>query len=331
MKKRGVLLRLYTIFSKIQRGNYPSLKRLIREISEELGEEVSERTIKRDIKTLRDGYKLPLEYDRRKGEYYFSEKCSFPFPPLTSGEVMALMISANLFHQFKNTPLEEDFENLGKKLEELFTDKISLDSKTLDMALSVSLFPIKMKVNIKDTFDKIFKAIREKKRVLIEYYTITSGKRKTRKVDPYHIYNYEGVWYFCGYCHLRKEVRDFALDRIENIKILDESFDIPKDFNIREYLNSAFRMYKGEPVKVKIRFDDYQARWIKERIWHETQKIQELDNGEIILEITANSEEIKRWIMSYGSHAEVLEPEFLREEIRKEIEKLKEIYGIGIL
>jgi predicted DNA-binding transcriptional regulator YafY len=157
---------------------------------------------------------------------------------------------------------------------------------------------------------------------------LSSNETRERKVDPYHIYNFQGVWYFCGYCHLRKEIRDFALDRIVDIKILGERFEIQRDFNLKDYLNRAFRIYKGDTQRIKIWFDSYQSRWIKERIWHETQEIEELGNGEVILTIEGNIEEIKRWVMSYGSHCRVIEPETLKKEIEEEIKRLNELYNI---
>ena len=323
--KKNVLIRLLKVFWKIRDENYPSLERLIREISYELGR-ISERTLKRDLYTLKYEFDLPIGYDRRRGGYYLTEKCNFPFPPLSGGEVITLLIATNLLHQFKGTPLEKGLENLEKKLEVLFNDKISLNPQELEMALSVPISYIKIKTDIRDVFEKIFQAIREKKRVQIEYFSLSSGEKSKRKIDPYHLYNFQGVWYFCGYCHLRNEVRDFALDRIEKIETLQETFELSKDFNIKNYLSQAFRIFKGEKEKIRIKFDSYQARWIRERVWHESQKIEELENGEIIFEIEANPEEIKRWILGYGSHAEVLEPISLREEIKKELEVLLEFY-----
>lgn len=323
--KKNVLIRLLKVFWKIRDENYPSLERLIREISYELGR-ISERTLKRDLYTLKYEFDLPIGYDRRRGGYYLTEKCNFPFPPLSGGEVITLLIATNLLHEFKGTPLEKELETLEKKLEVLFNDKISLNPQELEMALSVPISYIKIKTDIRDVFEKIFQAIREKKRVQIEYFSLSSGEKRERKVDPYHLYNFQGVWYFCGYCHLRNEVRDFALDRIEKIETLQETFELPKDFNIKDYLSQAFRIFKGEKEKIRIKFDSYQARWIRERIWHESQKIEELENGEIIFEIEANPEEIKRWILGYGSHAEVLEPISLREEIKKDLKVLLEFY-----
>lgn len=322
---KAILIRIFKIFQKIRDLSYPNLDRLTEEISFELGN-VSKRTIKRDIATLKYDLNLPIEYDRRRGGYYLAEKCEFPFPPLSGGEVISLLIATNLLQQFKGTPLEKSLSSLEKKIEILLSDKVSINPKELEMALSVNISYIKLKTDVSDTFDNIFKAIREKRRIVINYHSLSSNETRERKVDPYHIYNFQGVWYFCGYCHLRKEIRDFALDRIVSLNILNEKFEVQRDFDLREYLNRAFRIYKGDTQKIKIWFDSYQARWIKERIWHESQEIEDLGNGEIILTIEGNTEEIKRWIMSYGSHCKVLEPEALRKEIEEEVKKLCEIY-----
>ncbi|MEN2983770.1 MAG: WYL domain-containing protein [Dictyoglomaceae bacterium] len=313
IRRPSLLTKLYELYKTIESKNFPSNEDLQREL------EVSEKTIDRYIAILRDKFSAPIKYDRYKKGYYLDEKWEFPFPKLTEGEIFSLLISINLIEEFKNTPLEDTLKSLSQKLELLLPEEITIRSKEVEMILSVSLSPIKMKVNVKETFEKIFSAIRSKKRILINYYSIERNEITERKIDPYHIYNYEGVWYFCGYCHLRKEIRDFALDRIQKIKILLEPFEFPKDFDAKEYLSKAFRMYKGAIQRVKILFDSYQARWIKERIWHESQKITELDNGEIIFEIEGHPEELKRWILSYGKHAKVIEPESFREMIEREL------------
>ena len=82
-----------------------------------------------------------------------------------------------------------------------------------------------------------------------------------------------------------------------------------------------------DPMDVKVRFSAWQARFIKQRIWHPSQEIEELDNGEIILSFQASGfYDIKSWILSHGADAEVLEPADLREEIIKELEKKMDFY-----
>jgi predicted DNA-binding transcriptional regulator YafY len=77
---------------------------------------------------------------------------------------------------------------------------------------------------------------------------------------------------------------------------------------------------KGPSETIQIRFDQEQAPWIRERIWHPSQKIKELPQGEILMEVKANPKEIKRWVLGYGIHAQVVKPIWLRDEIIKELE-----------
>ncbi|MBC7195284.1 MAG: WYL domain-containing transcriptional regulator, partial [Caldisericia bacterium] len=294
--KRFELGRLFRIYKKIKDCKYQSVKDLARD------EEVSERTIKRDISTLKYSLNAPIGYSKKYKGYYLEKDWEFPFPPLTAGEILALFIANNLIKNLKDTPLHKISSELSKKLERLLPDNILMSNKEIENILSISFQPIKLKKDIIKTFEIIFDAIREKKRLKIKYYTIKRDDISERKIDPYHLFNFEGIWYVVAFCHLRNEIRDFALDRILDIKLLNEKFEIIDGFNIENYLKSSFRIYKGGEEEITLHFDKYQARWIKERIWHESQKIEELSDGSLILKIKGNREEIKRWIIGYGSH-----------------------------
>jgi len=319
--KRFELGRLYRIYKKIKDGKYPSVFDLAED------EEVSIRTIKKDIQTLKYTLNAPISYSKAKGGYYFKNDWSFPLSTLTAGEILTLFIANNLLKEFKSTPLYSISQTLSAKLEELLPENLLISSKEIEDILSVSLQPIKIKKDILKTFEILFNAIRENRRVKIIYYTISRDEINERILDPYHIYNFQGVWYLVAYCHKRNDFRDFALDRIEKIDILKERFERDKNFNIKNYLSKSFRIYKGGEELIKLKFDSYESKWIKERIWHESQEIEELSNGEVILKIRGNREEIKRWIIGYGSHVEVLEPLSFREEILEEIKKLNELYS----
>ncbi len=318
--KRSTLIRLYRLCQEIKRRSYPNVKDLMQLL------EVSHRTIDRYIEFLRDDFGAPIEFDRKRSGYFFREKWSFPFPEFTEGEVLSLFLLINIIKQFNNTPLERSLKNLQKKLEKLFPAPLRLTPKNLEMILSPFISVIKPKVEIGQVFETIFEAIQRKRRIQITYTSFSSREKTIRIVEPYHIYNFEGVWYFCGFCLFRKEVRDFALDRIESIILLSEKFTIPSNFNPQEYLATAFRMFRGETIDITILFDAYQAKWIRERIWHPSQKIRNLENGELIFEVRANPEEIKRWVLGYGSHAEILKPFPFREEVKEEIKKMYSQY-----
>ena len=83
-----------------------------------------------------------------------------------------------------------------------------------------------------------------------------------------------------------------------------------------EFLGASFGIFQGEPTLVKIRFYPEVAGYIKEKIWHDSQKLESQDDGSLLFEaVVAGTQEIKYWILGWGSHAQVLEPESLKEEI----------------
>jgi predicted DNA-binding transcriptional regulator YafY len=112
------------------------------------------------------------------------------------------------------------------------------------------------------------------------------------------------------------------VERIESAESTDNQFEYPEGFDPEEYLSSAFSLYFEEPVEVKIRFAIDQARYIRERLWAKGQVIQEDEDGSVMLTInTSGWGDIKRWVMSFGSNAEVLEPGEMRQEIADELSK----------
>jgi len=130
---------------------------------------------------------------------------------------------------------------------------------------------------------------------------------------------------------MRNEVRIFALDRIKMLHQTKETFEVPKDFSLEDFTGLSFGVYQGEPVHIKVWFHPDVAGYIKEKIWHESQKINPKPDGSIIFEAeVAGTDEIRFWIMTWGSKAEVLAPASLREEIRAEAEKVARQYESAI-
>ncbi len=91
----------------------------------------------------------------------------------------------------------------------------------------------------------------------------------------------------------------------------------------------AFGVQKGEkPVAVSVRFAPRQARWIRERRWHKTARVQEQLDGGLVLHLkVAETSEIRRWVLQFGSEAEVLAPQSLRDVVAKELAAALGAYG----
>jgi predicted DNA-binding transcriptional regulator YafY len=184
-------------------------------------------------------------------------------------------------------------------------------------------------------FDKIIDRIKEaviKKRVIdIVYYTMSRKKETRRKVEPYKLWFLDGTFYLIGHCKWIKEIRIFAVDRIKMLALTDEIFEVPDDFDIDDFMGSSFGAFQGQPEKVRILFSADIAGYIKEKIWHESQKLHDNPDGSVLFEAdVACTKDFKAWIMRWGANAIVLEPEELRNEIRSETLEMLAVYADGI-
>lgn len=113
---------------------------------------------------------------------------------------------------------------------------------------------------------------------------------------------------------------------MREVTILAENFVSPSGFSPKEYFAQAFPVYHGETIRARVWFDPEKAPWIQERVWHPAQEIEELPDGSVIFTVCAHPEEIKHWVLGYGSHARVLEPESFRKEIQEEVERMRGMY-----
>jgi len=130
------------------------------------------------------------------------------------------------------------------------------------------------------------------------------------------------LWKRWGFIFTMKEVfcevRMFVLGRVKMLHITSECFAPPKDFSLDKFMRYSFKVMHDELYTVKVRISPGWARWVEEKIWHGSQKITKLPDGSLEMAFrVAGLDEIKRWVLSFGPEAVVLEPEKLKEMVRK--------------
>jgi predicted DNA-binding transcriptional regulator YafY len=133
----------------------------------------------------------------------------------------------------------------------------------------------------KETGRCLSDAATNRKSVEIIYRAASTPRGTQRKVDPYQVLAMNGGFYLIGFCHVRREVRTLAMDRIQKFSLLEQVFKKREDFDLEEYLKEAFRLMTGEPKKVTIRISAKAAHVIRERLWHPSQQLLELLDGGI--------------------------------------------------
>ena len=287
------------------------------------------RTVYRDLEALQEAG-FPVYTDRIGSKNYWSlldtAKHSIPIP-FSLPELMALYFSRGMMKVLKDTMFYNSLESLFEKIKTTLSPEYIEYLGKVENSLEVRSKPYKQYAELKDTINRVSDAVVQKKAIEIAYYAMSRKKVTRRKVAPYKMWFFDGTFYLVGKCGLRKDIRVFALDRIKKIEITDEKFEVPEDLNIDDFMKSSFGVFQGDPIRVRVWFAADIADYIREKIWHETQNIEDQKDGTLIFEAeVAGTEEIKFWILKWGAKAMVLAPESLREEIQYETEAMLKNY-----
>ncbi|MEX0806069.1 MAG: WYL domain-containing protein [Candidatus Binatia bacterium] len=287
------------------------------------------RAVYRDLDVLQQ-LEVPLYTDRDGKESYwkvdpdYRNRLSIPF---TLSELLSLYFAQDSIRPLNGTVLYDSLDSLFDKVRAIlpkpvFRQMIGLRGSFL------SGIPAQKDYGTYREFIKIIQEGIEERKTLELLYRALNKEPTGRKVDPYGVHLHNGTLYLIGYCHLRKDIRSFVVDRMQKIKLAEESFAMPPGFSLESYLRHSFGMYTEELVRVRVRFHKSLTRYLLERRWHPTQKNKKLNDGSLELSFeVAGTKEIKTWILGFGSLAKALEPAPLVKEIKDDLKKSLKSYA----
>lgn len=321
MSQRQQLERIFYIDASLRANRYPTAEQIAAEL------EVSRRVVFTDREFMINRLGAPIEFDRDRGGWCYTDPTwVLPNMMITEGELLAFFLSMEVARRFVGSGLEGALLSAVEKISKSIKGPVSVNLETLRQHYSFS-GPALVTINEAVLLD-LHRAICERRRVWVRYYTASRGERRGRTVSPVHLFNHQGDWFLIAFDDYRKDYRSFMVGRIEDWRVLEATFQPDHHFSIAEYMGDAFRTERGgESFEIAIRFEEGQARYIRERTWHPTQNIEELPDGGLVLRFRSSGlGDLKRWVLQYGSQAEVLAPEALRVAVRQEAQKMAERY-----
>jgi len=288
--------------------------------------EVSERTIDRDLAFLR-GLGWEIERDRERG-YAFARAPRLPPVPLTLPDVLALTLAAELARDLGDI----DTASLGAALARLLDAVPTPARPLLQRELLRRAEGKRAGAGRRASLGAVQQALLEGRRARIVYATGSrGGEISERVIEPYAVSPYEGSWMITAYDHRREEVRDFKVDRIVSVTLLDESYEIPATFSMAAYRRGAWGVLRGEasaPVEIALLFDEEAGRWVQEEGRAEAIAFEPQAGGHTLARLTAGvTPEFIRWILWYGPHCRVLAPASLQEQVRALAESIIAAYS----
>ncbi len=314
---RAPIERITRIHAAIQEGRFPNASDLAKTL------EVSAKSIWRDLEFMRERMKLPLAYNTRKFGYYYTEEVrGLPTVHVTEGELFALLVAEKALQQYRGTQFEKRLVSAFKKIAASLPETVSLNLEEWEQTIS---FRTSAEPNLKlEIIDTLARAAARREQLVLQYRKPGTRKAEARTVDPYHLANINGEWYLFAHCHLRKDVRTFVPTRIQKITQTGKTFSKPEKFSLERRLRDSFGVQSSDgEFKVAIRFSEFAADYIREKKWHASQKIKELENGGLELSLRLSSlVEVQRWVLGWGGHAVVVRPAALIESVRKAAQNL---------
>jgi len=307
----------------------------IEEMAEHL--EVDRRSVYRMISLIEElGFpiydeKIPLEKEKRwkLEETYLKKLPNMKLPDikLTISEIMSLYMLKSEAVLFKGTDIERQINSAFEKIS-MFVPENLFDQLKKIRALFVPSSKFAKDYSGKEhIIEQLMQAMLEKKTCYVKYHSFYDDKKKDFKIDPLHFFENDGGLYLFVRATTFGDILTLAVERIQKITETGSSFEYQKDFDPEELLESAFDIVYGDPIDVKIWFSADQARYIKERKWSKTQKIEDQDDGSIVLSMeTSGGWDVVRWVLKYGGKAKILEPNELKKEIINELRSAQSNY-----
>ena len=313
-------IRVLKIEKEIQSGTYPSVDKLASLL------EVSRRTILRDIQNLMNDYDAPIDYDRNRGGYYYTDNTFFVKNMLISeGELVALAGLLPLLERYHNTPLEESISKVYNTLSQMLPDQVEVQKSMLNDIEFIS-DPIPT-IN-PEIFTSIFKATKQHKTITFGYRNISATEYTPHTAEPYKIYCNKGDWYFIGWYHKRQSFSTFTLARMKDVTLLGE-FKPDPDWQKQVHIDPNLGIWNNDnpPEKIELLFDKAINTYILERTWHKNQECHQNPDGSVYLSFTSNqTQETLYWIMKFGSKVKVLNPPSMVERVKQELKDAGKLY-----
>ena len=319
---RPPLARLAAIDHAVRAGHYPNATTLARQF------EVSHlHCVQRDLTFLRDQLRAPLAFDpQRNGYHYNRPDYNLSFCRIAEGELIALFLAERVLHQCQGTSFEADLQasGLAKRLAAMLPDQVSVDLGSLADTLSVT--PTAQIIQDAALFAVVAAATTARRQLQLDYWTASRNIDSQRVVDPIHLTLIDGSWFLIAWCHVRRGLRMFAVQRVRAARETGKTFDRPADFRIEDFLRGSFRAMRGDGEichHIVLRFSPKIAARVAERIWHRSQATEMCSDGSLLLRMELTDlREVLRWVLSWGGDCTVVEPKELRELVMQEVQSM---------
>ena len=290
---------------------------------------VTTRTIRRDLEALQSaGFPLFDEtYDSKK--YWTLEHRAFrrlDETGFTLAELSALYFSRTLVECLAATPFQKDVRRAFDKLAGALTPGMRQFLDRLPLVMQAKAEPGAHPASARSKeMSQLLEATLNHRRVAMRYHSFSSDREKDYRIEPYRVVFAQGALYVVAFVPEYGQLRTFAVDRIRSLSLLEERFE-PMEIEEDAFAHSL-GVHQGPPERIEILFEPAIARYVKERMWHTSQEIEEEAGGSVRMTLNVSNDfALRSWILGFGPLAKVVSPPSLATQIVEEIEGARKRY-----
>ena len=312
------LLRLF----EASRTGY-TVQELVREA------EMSDKTIRRDIKVLQTVFPID-EIVGERGLKRFRMKPLAEQVGFTVTDLLSIHMSRQFLEPLAGSPFFDGQQNVQRKVKGVLGEQAVRYIEKISDKLRATAVGAGDYRKRGEMIDRLTMAIEDRKIALIVYQSMQATEPVEQEVYPLGMVYHRNSLYLIAWSSRRKEVRTYKVDRIDEAELQNLQYQVPQGFSLDDWLEKSFGVYRSgneELQTIRVQFSRDVARYVAESNWHPSQTLEPQSDGSLIAEFQLpDTSEIKRWIMSFGVGAKVLEPQSLADEICKNFQTVVSSY-----
>lgn len=295
--------------------------------------ECSRATVNRIIQEMRLYFNAPIEYDRQRNGYHYAltDGKTFELPGLwfSESELYALLTTQQLLAHVQPGLLDTQLKPVKERIEKILeTGNLGNHSGSEEISKRVRILRMTGRNVALECFQTVAGALLQRNSLHINYHGRGNDQTSQREISPQRLIHYRDNWYLDAWCHTRKALRSFAVERITAAKALPQRCrDVPKK-QLDEHYASSYGIFAGKPEHTAVlRFTPERARWVADEHWHPQQQGRFLEGGNYELRIPySDPRELVMDILKHGADVEVLAPQTLRDEVASQLRRGTEQY-----
>lgn len=182
-----------------------------------------------------------------------------------------------------------------------------------------------------EVLEAVYTALLEERQLQVHYRSRGKAKARPLTLNPLALVVQETVYYLVTVVEPFEDTVHTALHRMSRPKLLDSKVREPDGFDLDTHIEDGRFLYaSGRRIRLVARFDQYAAQSILEAPLSGDQTSKTLEDGRIEIAVTVmESDQLRWWLLGFGSNVEVIKPKGLRRSVTEEILSLSEVYSIS--